>query len=119
MAITEAFAGIAVAGYEKALAWYERLLGRPPDMIPNENEAVWQLTETGLIYLVGDSHRAGNALLTLIVDDLEHRVADIAERGLAMGEIEALPGVGRKAVITDPEGNMITFAELSTAITAS
>jgi hypothetical protein len=49
MAITELFAGIATADYEKALAWYERLVGRPPDMIPNENEAVLQLTETGLV----------------------------------------------------------------------
>lgn len=111
MAITEVFAGIAVADYERALAWYERLVGRPPDMIPNENEAVWQLTETGLIYVVGDSHRAGNALLTLIVDDLEGRVAEIAKRGLVPA-IETLPGVGRKAVITDPEGNKITFAQL-------
>jgi PhnB protein len=38
------FAGIPVAGYADARAWYERLFGRPPDLIPNENEAAWQLS---------------------------------------------------------------------------
>jgi predicted enzyme related to lactoylglutathione lyase len=50
-------------------------------------------------------------LLTLIVDNLEDHVADLAERGVAIGAIETVPGVVRKAVITDPEGNTITFGE--------
>ncbi len=87
------------------------LLGRPADFHPNETEAVWQLTETGWIYVVGDGNRAGTALLTLIVDDLESHLADLAGRGLATGAIETVAEVMRKAVITDPEGNMITFAE--------
>jgi catechol 2,3-dioxygenase-like lactoylglutathione lyase family enzyme len=110
--ITTAFAGIAVADLVAALGWYERLLGRPADMFPNENEAVWQLTDTGLIYVVRDSARAGGALLTLIVDDLDEQLADLAGRGLTEDAIEGLAGVGRKAVITDPEGNTIAFAEL-------
>ncbi len=59
MAITQAFAGVAVADYGSALAWYERLLGRAADFHPHETEAVWQLTETGWIYVVGDANRAG------------------------------------------------------------
>jgi predicted enzyme related to lactoylglutathione lyase len=38
--------------------------------------------------------------------------ADLAKGGLAPSRLAILPGVGRKAVITDPEGNTITFAEL-------
>jgi hypothetical protein len=57
--ITEVFAGVAVADLDSGLAWYERLPGRPPDFLPNENEAVWQLAGTGWIYLVGDADRAG------------------------------------------------------------
>jgi predicted enzyme related to lactoylglutathione lyase len=116
MAITHVFAGVAAADLDSALAWYERLVGRPPDLIPNENEAAWQLAEPGWIYLVADANRAGKALLTLLVDDLEDHVADLAQRGLATGAIETVPGVVRTAVITDPEGNRITFGEdLSTA----
>jgi len=63
------FAGVAVADYPSARAWYQRLMGRPPDFIPHEHEAVWQVIENAWIYVVADSERAGKALLTLMVDD--------------------------------------------------
>jgi hypothetical protein len=47
MAITHVFAGVAVADYDSAREWYERLLGCPPDMLPTHGEAVWRLVETG------------------------------------------------------------------------
>ena len=105
------FAGIAVADYHAALPWYECLFGRAPDMLPHETEAAWQVTELGWIYLVGDSQRAGKALLTLMVTDLAHVVAELEERGLAPAEIETAPGLYRKATFTDPEGNTISFGE--------
>jgi predicted enzyme related to lactoylglutathione lyase len=111
LAVNHLFAGIPVADYHVALTWYERLLGRPPDVVVNENEAMWQVAIAGWIYVVGDVGRAGNAILTLLVDDLEGHVAELAERGLAAGAIETLPG-GRKATIFDPEGNTITFGEV-------
>ena len=61
--------------------------------------------------MIGDTNRAGNALLTLLVDDLEDHVAELADRGLATGAIDTVPGAVRKAVISDPEGNMITVGE--------
>jgi catechol 2,3-dioxygenase-like lactoylglutathione lyase family enzyme len=111
VAITEVFTGIAVADFDAARAWYERLLGRPPDLVPNENEAAWQLAEAGWIYVVRDRDRAGKALLTLLVDDLEGHVAELAERGIATEPIETVPGVVKKAEITDREGNRITIGE--------
>jgi predicted enzyme related to lactoylglutathione lyase len=111
LAINHVFTGIPVADYDAALAWYERLLGRSPDVIVTDNEAMWQVADTGWIYVVGETNRAGNALLTLRVDDLEDHVAELAERGLATGAIDTMPGVVRKAVIIDPEGNMIIFGE--------
>ena len=79
MAITHVFAGIPVADYDSALAWYERLLGRPPDVIVTDKEAMWQVADTRWIYVVGDTKRAGNALFTLLVDNLEDHVAELAE----------------------------------------
>lgn len=111
MTIKLIFASVAVADYHAALAWYERLLGRSPDMIPNDNEATWQLAEMGWIYLVCDAERAGKALLTLMVAVLDRQTADLAERGLVTGAIEMIPGLYRKAVITDPEGNTISIGE--------
>jgi catechol 2,3-dioxygenase-like lactoylglutathione lyase family enzyme len=39
------FAGIPVSDFERALAWYEQLLGAPPAFFPNDVEAVWELAE--------------------------------------------------------------------------
>ncbi|HEX5506116.1 MAG TPA: VOC family protein [Thermomicrobiales bacterium] len=104
------FAGIAVADYGTAVAWYERFFGRPPDVPVAEQEAMWQVAAAGWVYVVGDAGRAGNALLTLAVDNLDARVATLAERGLTATEFETVPG-GRKAGFDDPEGNRITLAE--------
>jgi hypothetical protein len=40
---------------------------RKPARIPNEDEAAWQLNETGWIYVIADVDRAGSALHTLLV----------------------------------------------------
>lgn len=45
------FAGIPVADYAAALAWYEQLLGFPPTFFPNAIEAVWQLAEHRYVYI--------------------------------------------------------------------
>jgi catechol 2,3-dioxygenase-like lactoylglutathione lyase family enzyme len=104
------FAGVPVADLASARAWYERLLGRPPDMIPNENEVVWQLAEAGWIYVVEDEERAGRSLLTLVVDDVDHERALLTERGVPAGPI-AEGAVVRKLEIIDPDGNKVTFGQ--------
>jgi predicted enzyme related to lactoylglutathione lyase len=111
MDYTHVFAGVAVADFPAAAAWYERLLGRPPDLVPNFSEVAWQISDSGWIYVVGDSTRAGKALVTLLVEDLDDRIAEFAERGLAPLRIDTLPNLVRKATITDPEGNQITLGQ--------
>jgi predicted enzyme related to lactoylglutathione lyase len=111
MAVTELFAGVPVADYGSMIAWYERLLGTPPDFFPHEREAVWRVTEHGWIYVVEDAERAGRGLLTFLVDDLEARVGQIGERGLPVGPIEAMYEGMHVAVITDPEGNRIQLGQ--------
>jgi predicted enzyme related to lactoylglutathione lyase len=117
MAITEFFAGVAVADFGAMLAWYERLMGKPPDFFPQEGEAVWQVTEHAWIYVVATRHegaggRDGKALLTILVEDLEDLVAQLAERGVPVGPIDETSSSVRKVVISDPEGNRITFAQV-------
>ncbi len=58
MAVTHVFAGIPVAHRDSAVGWYERLVGRSPDLLPNDDEAAWRLTETGWMYVVADAGRA-------------------------------------------------------------
>jgi hypothetical protein len=102
MAITDVFAGVAVADYDPAVMWYERLFGRPPDVIVKEDEAMWQAADTGWTYLVADPDRASKALVTLLVEDLEKLVAELAE--VVPAAIVMRPRVRRKTVITDPDG---------------
>ena len=115
MPIKHFFAGFPVADLGPALAWYERLLGRPADSAPNENEAVWHVADGASIYVVADGDRAGNALLTLIVDGLEDHVGELARRGLLAGTIETVPGLDRKVVISDPDGTVIQLGEAPSA----
>ena len=111
MAITYLFAGVPVADYDAARPWYERLIGRAPDMLPHDREAAWQLSETGWIYVVADAERAGRALVTVLVDDLDAHLAGMAERGIACEPIEILPGKVRRTAVVDPEGNRIAFGQ--------
>jgi predicted enzyme related to lactoylglutathione lyase len=109
--VQHVFAGVAVADYASALPWYERLFGRQPDVIVKGDEAMWRVTDTGWVYVHGDSSRAGQTVLTLLVENLEDRVAQLAGRGIATSAIETVPGLYRKTLITDPEGNTITLGE--------
>jgi catechol 2,3-dioxygenase-like lactoylglutathione lyase family enzyme len=109
--VTHVFAGLPTADFDAALSWYERFFGRAPDRFPHDREAVWQLADSGLVYLVADTRRAGSGLLALIVDDLDGWVAGVAARGIAVGEIETLARGMRKTVVTDPDGNAITLGQ--------
>src|SRR4051794_20102860 len=112
MAVTYFFAGVPTAGYDAALPWYERLFGRPPDFSPKEGEGCWRVGEGGWVYLVQDERRAGRALLTVLVDDLDAQLAELAARGLDAGPVETIEGAVRRVRIEDPEGNSITFGEV-------
>lgn len=111
MAVTDFFAGIAVADYQAMRAWYERLLGKPPDFFPHDSEAVWQIAEHAWIYVVADAERTGKGLVTMLVDDLDARAGELAARGVPVGPIEAMYEGMRVMAITDPEGNKITFGQ--------
>jgi predicted enzyme related to lactoylglutathione lyase len=110
MPISNVLAVLTVADMDSGRAWYERLMGRAADANPMESLAEWQVTETGWIQLVRDADRAGTAVLTLGVDDLEGHTAELAERDLTVGAITT-GDFTIFASITDPEGNTITFAE--------
>jgi catechol 2,3-dioxygenase-like lactoylglutathione lyase family enzyme len=105
------FAGIAVADLAAEVDWFSRLFGRPPDILPNADEAMWGATGSGSVYLVRRSDRAGHAHLTLAVDDVDRWAADLAGRGIEALRVETVPA-GQKLVLADPEGNEIGLAEI-------
>jgi predicted enzyme related to lactoylglutathione lyase len=104
---TDLFAGIPVRDYTSAVAWYERLLGAPPSFLPNDTEAVWEVTDHGYVFIEVRPEHAGHAMHTVFVGDFDDRIAQIAERGLEPAERETYASGVRKAIFRDPDGNEI------------
>jgi predicted enzyme related to lactoylglutathione lyase len=103
------FAGIPVSDYTAALDWYARLFGASPSSFPHETEAVWELAEHRLVYIVQRPEHAGHAMHTIIVDDLDAMVGEAAQRGLEPANQETYPNGVRKTTYIDADGNEIGF----------
>lgn len=114
MPIHYVFAGLVVTERDVAVNWYSRLFGKRPTFQPTTNEAVWQLAATASLYVLADPVRAGSGIVALAVDDLEAEIASINDRGILASPIQTVPG-GRKAEVTDPDGNVITLVEVRSA----
>ncbi len=106
--LTHVFAGIAVSDFDAAHGWYVLLFGRAPDMLPHDGEAVWRLTGSSSVYVVGDVERAGSGLLTLAVDDLDRLADRLRADGLAF-TWESGGDAPLRLVISDDDGNRIAF----------
>jgi predicted enzyme related to lactoylglutathione lyase len=105
------FAGIPVNDYAAALVWYERLLGSPPTFFPSDTEAVWELAEHRSVYIEQRPEHAGHAMHTILVDDLDALVAQVADRGLEPTKQETYSNGVRKVMYGDPDGNEIGFGD--------
>jgi hypothetical protein len=90
------FAGIRVRDVTVARAWYERLLGEP-SFFPNATEVVWTLADDRSLYIEQDPRRAGGALITVFVDDVDALISEISSRGLEPAECETYSNGVRKA----------------------
>lgn len=110
MAFTRVAAEVIVTDHTAAVAWYERLVGRPPDERPMDGLAEWQLTDTGWLQVFADPDRAGHSATTLGVDDLDAVVGALAERGIELSRQTTSRGQPL-ATVTDPDGNLVVLAE--------
>ena len=102
------FSGLRVSDLVAARSWYEQLLGEPAFM-PTDTEVVWTLAEDRSVYVELDAARAGGGLVTVWVDELDARVAQIAERGLEPAERETYANGVTKVIYRDADGNEIGF----------
>src|SRR6266487_802132 len=55
-------------------------VGRPT-CFPKEGEAVWHVTTFGSVYVTADPARAGSALVTIAVSNLDEHATALAARG--------------------------------------
>jgi glyoxylase I family protein len=99
---------LPVADFPAAYDWYVRLLGRGADMFPHDRECVWRLTPTSSIYVAQDGERAGSALVTLALDDLNAHERRLHEAGITFTE-EASGAAPRRLVVSDADGNRLAF----------
>lgn len=116
MDIRYAFAGIVVSDRDSAMAWYQAVFGRPADLLPNQREAMWQVSAEASVYLLADPDRAGRSSTTMVVGDLDGELTALAARGIEAGQVEVIEGAGRKAVLVDPDGNEVSIVELLVAV---
>lgn len=107
------FACVTVTDLDGAVAWYARLFGRPADIVPNDDEVMWRCADSAWLYVLRDEKRAGHAVATLCVADLDRAVADIAARGITGGPVQIIGDAARKVNFADADGNAISFIEVT------
>jgi hypothetical protein len=71
------FAGVAVRDFPAARAWYEDFFAHPADVVAHENEVMWQVTDRAWLYVVCDTARAGQSVVTVAVPDIEEATATL------------------------------------------
>lgn len=111
MSVDKVLAVVPVTDHDVSRAWYERLLGRGPDARPMPGLADWHLTDTAWLQVFRDRERAGRTFLNFAVADLAAHTAELATRGITLGELTVTTKSARLASTTDPDGNTITFIE--------
>ena len=70
---------------------------------------MWELAEHRYLYVEELPGRAGHALHTVFVDDLDERVKTISARGIEPASQETYGNGVRKVTYRDPDGNEIGF----------
>ena len=107
------FAGVRVRDLAAAVDWYSRLFGRPADIVPNDDEVMWRVTDGGWLYVIRDAAKAGNSLVTLCVTSLDAALGELADRDILMGSVQPVGDAGRKARGHDPDGNSVDLIEVN------
>jgi predicted enzyme related to lactoylglutathione lyase len=105
------FGGIHVSDRDGAVAWYERLFGKPPDLIPNSQEAAWRLTDTAWVYVIAGAGDPGASLHTFLVADLDSFLRRTREAGITSGPEETVGDGVRVVLIEDPNGNRLQVGQ--------
>ncbi|NGO70343.1 VOC family protein [Streptomyces sp. SB3404] len=111
MSFTHVLAVAPVGDIDSAVAWYERLLGRPADARPMAGLADWHVSPSGWIQVFHSPEHAGASLLNLVVDDLDAELSELSGRGITAGPVQPGSRNVRFAAVHDPDGNRVTLIE--------
>ena len=84
------FAGVAVSDFGRAVAWFERLFGRPATFEAYDTDWVWTLAEHRSIYVKLRPEDAGHSMVTVFLSDLDSFVESAASRGIDPQTLQTL-----------------------------
>lgn len=101
---------LPVTDHAEAVAWYQRWIGRAPDVEPMDGVAEWQLAENAWIQVALDPDAAGGTTVVVGVADVEAQRAACADAGVAVGDVSDY-GFVKIAEAVDPAGNKVTFVQ--------
>ncbi len=102
---------ISVTDQFTAVTWYEKLLGRSPDVVPADGVAEWQLADKAWLQVTTDPENVGNTTVIINVSDLDAQRTACAEANVSLGEVVEYPGIVKIIDAIDPDGNKITFVQ--------
>ncbi len=70
---------------------------------------MWEIAVHRWVFIEQRPEHAGHSMHTILVDDLDAFVAQIADRGIEPSNWEPYPNGMRKAIYHDPDGNEFGF----------
>jgi predicted enzyme related to lactoylglutathione lyase len=101
---------LPVVDHAAAVSWYQRWIGRAPDVEPTEGIAEWQLAPCGWLQVSADLEPAGNTTVVVGIADIDTHRAACAAAGVTVGEVRDY-GFIKTAEAVDPAGNKILFVQ--------
>jgi hypothetical protein len=102
---------VATRDFPSALSWYGGLIGRDPDLVPVENVAEWQITDTAWLQVIEDPARAGRSAVRFGVDDLDAQIAELNASGITSGDVMVVPDMVKVVDVADLDGNEVSFVQ--------
>jgi hypothetical protein len=101
---------LPVTDHAKAVTWYQKWIGRAPDVEPTEGIAEWQLAENAWIQVTIDPESAGGTTVVIGVKDIDVQRSVCAAVEVAVGDVSDY-GFVKTAEAVDPAGNKILFVQ--------
>ncbi len=114
MDCVEATIGVTVRSMPAARVWYERLLGKPPELEPVPGVIEFRVGETWLQLEEGQVG-SGGWVFRMGVQSLEQERTRLTRLGITIGETVRVPGVIQFCDFKDPDGNSLSLYELLTS----
>lgn len=101
---------LPVTDHAEAVAWYQKWIGRGPDVKPMDGIAEWQLADNAWIQVSVNPEFAGHTTVVVGVVDIDTQRSACAAVDVAVADVNDY-GVIKTAEAVDPAGNKIVFVQ--------